>query len=159
MTRTPSQTIGPFFHVLLACPAPGRFGDRHGTTLAGHVLDGDGAPVADALVEMWDGVDLARCATDSEGRFEFVVPVDEIVDATPAEEAPHVAVSVFARGLLDRVVTRCYLPCPQERLAHDHVYTAAPSERRATLLARDDAGTLLFDVHLQGERETVFHEW
>jgi protocatechuate 3,4-dioxygenase alpha subunit len=151
--HTPSQTIGPFFHVALSFPAPERF------SLSGSVLDGAGAGVSDALVEMWDGRALARCHTDAAGRFAFALPVEAIVAATPADEAPHLAVSLFARGLLGRVTTRCYLPCAAERLEADAFLASVPAERRATLLAvATDAG-LRFDLHLQGERETVFHVW
>jgi protocatechuate 3,4-dioxygenase alpha subunit len=156
---TPSQTIGPFFHVALPCPAPARFGQRDGVSLIGRVIDGDGAAVGDALVEMWDGRDLARCATDPEGMFEFVLPVDDIVADTPGDAAPYVAVAVFARGLLRHVVTRCYLPAETVRLDRDAVLAATPADRRHTLLARLDGDVLRFDVRLQGEGETVFHEW
>ena len=156
---TPSQTIGPFFHVVLPCPAPARFGGRAGVSLTGRVLDGDGAPVGDALVEMWDGRDLGRCSTDAGGAFEFVLPLEDVVADTPADEAPHVAVAVFARGLLRHLVTRCYIPCEASRLDCDAVFSAAPADRRDTLLATLDGDVLRFDIRLQGERETVFHEW
>lgn len=151
--HTPSQTIGPFFHVVLAFPAPGRF------SLSGSVLDGAGAGVSDALVEIWDGRELARCHTDASGRFAFALPVDAIVAATPADEAPHVVVSLFARGLLGRVTTRCYLPGDAGRLAADAFLVAVPEDRRATLLAMPTDAGLQFDLRLQGERETVFHVW
>ena len=155
MSWTPSQTIGPFFHVALPCPAPGRFGDRDGSTLAGRVLDGDGAPVGDALIEMWDGRELARCSTDAEGAFEFVVPAADIEADAAADEAPHVAVSVHARGLLRRLATRCYLPTTAARMASDAVLTAA-GPRAATMCAVADGERLRYDIHLQGEHETVF---
>ena len=156
---TPSQTIGPFFHVALPFPPPARFADRDGVPLAGRVLDGAGEAVGDALVELWDGHDLARCSTDADGRFEFIVPVDDIVADTPPDESPYVAVTVFARGLLRHLTTRCYLPATTSRLDGDAVFIAAPPERRQTLLARRDGEVLRFDVHLQGDDETVFHEW
>jgi protocatechuate 3,4-dioxygenase alpha subunit len=155
MSWTPSQTIGPFFHVALPCPAPGRFGDRDGVTLSGCVIDGDSAPVGDALVEMWDGRDLARCSTDADGAFRFVVPVEEIAAATPGDEAPHLAVSVHARGVLCRLATRCYLPTTPDRVPNDAVLAAAGS-RASTMCAVADGDALRFDIHLQGEQETVF---
>ncbi|MGH2897084.1 MAG: protocatechuate 3,4-dioxygenase subunit alpha [Solirubrobacteraceae bacterium] len=151
--HTPSQTIGPFFHVVLAFPAPERF------TLSGSVLDGAGSGVADALVEIWDGRALARCHTDAAGRFAFALSLDAIVAAAPADEAPHVVVSLFARGLLGRIVTRCYLPGDEARLSVDPFLQAVPEERRATLVAISTGQGLRFDLCLQGERETVFHVW
>ena len=151
--HTPSQTIGPFFHVELSFPAPERF------TLSGAVLDGADAGVSDALVEIWDGRALARCHTDAAGRFAFALPIGAIVAATPVEEAPHVVVSLFARGLLGRVTTRCYLPVDARRLAADPFLASVPEERRATLVAVETSDGLRFDLRLQGERETVFHVW
>jgi len=151
--HTPSQTIGPFFHVALSFPAPQRF------TLSGSVLDGAGAGVSDALVEVWDGRALARCHTDAAGRFALALPVEAIVAATPANEAPHVAVSLFARGLLGRVTTRCYLPGDARRLAADAFLASVPADRRATLVAVVTDEGLHFDLRLQGEHETVFHVW
>ncbi len=159
LPHTPSQTIGPFFHVELSFRAPGRFGAaRGGVPLAGSVLDGAGAGVPDALVEMWDGRDLARCHTDADGRFAFTIAVEAVAAATPAHEAPHLAVSLFARGLLGRVATRCYLPGDERRLAADPFLAAVPAQRRATLFAATTADGLHFDLRLQGEHETVFHD-
>jgi protocatechuate 3,4-dioxygenase alpha subunit len=158
--HTPSQTIGPFFRVALDFPAPGRFGDdRDGVALEGTLYDGAGAGVADALVEMWDGRALARCHTDAGGGFAFRVPVDDVAKGTPANEAPHLLVSIFARGLLGRVATRCYLPADARRLDADAVHAAVPEKRRATLIATASGDGLRFDLHLQGERETVFHDY
>jgi protocatechuate 3,4-dioxygenase alpha subunit len=119
--QTPSQTIGPFF-----APALGR-------QEMAPVLDGAGEPVSDALIELWDGRRFGRCPTDSGGSFSFT---------TVEPEAPYIAVSVFARGLLQRLVTRIYLDT-----------AAAPDP---SLVAREDGGVHRFDIHLQGERETVF---
>jgi protocatechuate 3,4-dioxygenase alpha subunit len=142
MSRTPSQTIGPFFHFSL-CDRPANELAAGGTRLSGRVFDGAGAPVDDALVELWDGDSgFGRTATDPEGRFDFVV-------SAPADG--HFELMVFARGLLKPVVTRIYLP------GGDDAFLASLSERdRSTLVAEPDEQGFRFDVHLQGERETVF---
>lgn len=156
---TPSQTIGPFFHLALGLPATRGPCDEPGTTLLhGQLLDGAGDGVADGLVELWDGRELARCATGSDGRFELWVRADAIAASTPPEEAPCLAVSVFARGLLCRLVTRCYLPGHEARFAADASLASVPADRRATLLAVVVEDGLRFDIVLQGDRETVFYE-
>jgi protocatechuate 3,4-dioxygenase, alpha subunit len=150
---TPSQTIGPFFHLTLGSPGPARLvADDHpgAATLSGHVLDGAGEGVGDALVELWDGVHFARCHSETDGGFSFVV-----AKPSPLDGAPHFAVSVFARGLLGRLVTRCYFP-DEPANATDPVLAAIAPERRGTLIAASDSDGLRFDVCLQGERETVF---
>ena len=155
---TPSQTIGPFFHVALSFPAPGTFGGvRDGVVLSGRLLDGAEKGVADALLELWDGRELARCHTDAEGGFSFVVPTERIVAETPADEAPHLAMAIFARGLLAGLMTRVYLPAEARRLVADPVLSAVPRARRETLIAASTPHGLHFDIRLQGERETVFH--
>lgn len=139
--QTPSQTIGPFFAVAL-----GREEMVEGGSLRieGTVFDGDGEPVPDAYIELWDGERFGRCPTDEQGGFSFV---------TVKPETPYVDVSVFARGLLQRLVTRIYL----EPDADDPVL-AGLGERASTLIAApaNGPGALQFDIHLQGERETVF---
>jgi protocatechuate 3,4-dioxygenase alpha subunit len=133
--RTPSQTVGPFFSLGL-CDR--RRNELEGGTLTvqGRVLDGAGAPVSDALVEVWHpDLGFGRCGTDGDGRYAFLLP--------PATR--RVEVMVFARGLLKPVLTRMYVP--GEAGAED-----------ATMVARQEEGGLRFDVHLQGERETAFFE-
>jgi protocatechuate 3,4-dioxygenase alpha subunit len=143
--RTPSQTVGPFFTIGLSrrrqCDVvPG--GSIH---IVGRVFDGDG-PVHDAVVELWqrsgDGTLWGRCGTDRDGAFEFVTerPPDGVAD-----------VQVFARGLLRHLVTRLYFPG-----VSDEVLDAVEPARRETLVAREEDGALRFDIHLQGDRETVF---
>jgi protocatechuate 3,4-dioxygenase alpha subunit len=143
VTRTPSQTVGPFFHFSL-CDRPARELDARGTRLAGRVLDGGGEPVADALVELWHpDAGFGRCATNADGHFEFVV-------RRPADG--YLEVMVFARGLLRQVVTRVYFPD-----AEDALLASLDERDRSTLVAQGEAdGSLRFDIHLQGERETVF---
>jgi protocatechuate 3,4-dioxygenase, alpha subunit len=144
--RTPSQTVGPFFTIGL-CREPQNVVVPGGSIrLVGRVLDGAGAPVPDALVELWqpgdDGTQWGRCGTDAEGRFEFVTeqPQDGCADLL-----------VFARGLLKHLVTRCYFVD-----TGDDVLAALEPADRATLIAQPDGDSLRFDIHLQGDRQTVF---
>ncbi len=162
---TPGQTVGPFFAFGLqyagdAALVPPDHPDA--VTLHGRVLDGAGEPVPDALVEVWqvgpDGgvvqqagslrregdtfTGWGRCGTDSDGRYAFTT-------LTPA--APFFALTVFARGLLDRLFTRAYLPD-----AALDPFLHSVGDRRATLLATRDEGGFVFDIHLQGANETVF---
>jgi protocatechuate 3,4-dioxygenase alpha subunit len=141
MKPTPSQTIGPFFAVALGRE---EMVEREATSIEGTVFDGAGDGVSDAYVELWDGRHFGRCPTDERGRFSFV---------TARPEPPYIDVSVFARGLLQRLVTRIYL-APDRA---DPVL-AELGDRASTLIAQDDGGVLRFDIHLQGERETVFFE-
>ena len=150
---TPSQTVGPYLHIGLPESreaAPG------GVRVSGLVLDGAGEPVPDALVEAWDASGaFARSDTRDGGRYELVV-------AKPArfgDQAPHLDVGVFARGLLKRVVTRLYFPDEAEANAADPVLAAVDPGRRSTLVAVPGAdGSLRFDIRLQGDGETVFFQ-
>jgi protocatechuate 3,4-dioxygenase, alpha subunit len=155
---TPSQTVGPFFAIGLG-PTIGAHAVPEGTTgavrISGQVLDGDGQPVRDALVETWQPEGVARSATDDEG--QFAVLVLKPSSAAPAS-APHIDVSVFARGLLTRLVTRVYFPDESAANDADAVLRTLTPEERATLVAVNDGGGLRFDIHLQGERETVFFD-
>lgn len=156
---TASQTIGPFWHLL------GESGNddltRFGATgprieLTGRVLDGDGAPVTDACVEIWqatppaspDFLGWGRCATDPHGNFRFTT-------LAPDPAAPILSVAVFARGLLKPLWTRVYL-AEAEAPIDDPLLAALPAERRATLRARLDDGRWRWDIRLQGDGETVF---
>jgi protocatechuate 3,4-dioxygenase, alpha subunit len=138
--RTPSQTVGPFFSICLTQWLAGPVADPDGIRIGGYVLDGAGDAVPDAMIETWDGELFARAGTDDEGRWEVT-----------ARKAPHINVSVFARGLLNRVVTRIYFD-------DDAVPGAVPPDRRDTLLARPDGDGYRFDIVLQGEGETVFFQ-
>ena len=192
MTRpvTPSQTVGPFLAIGLPW-ADGPFVVQDGTpgaiTIAGQVLDGAGHPVTDALVETWqadaesrfDHPDdprgaarsatpgfrgFGRCATDTDGRYRIVtIRPGQLPCPAGGTEAPHLDVSVFARGLLDRVVTRIYFADEADANAADPVLAAiAAPERRETLLARavpgGRPGEFRFDIRLRGPRETVFFD-
>lgn len=174
---TPSQTIGPFFHYalvdedrthLMAPDLPSAI------KIEGTVYDGAGEPVTDAMVEIWQADEegryaqtgegftgFGRCATDGEGRFRFVTvkPGSVAGPDGDARQAPHVAVSIFARGLLKRLVTRIYFPDEEETNASDPVLASIEDpSRRSTLVARVEGrpGEYRFDVHLQGDRQTAF---
>jgi protocatechuate 3,4-dioxygenase alpha subunit len=179
---TPSQTVGPFFAIGLPWPAGPLVvpRDTPGTiTIAGTVYDGRGEPVPDSLIETWqadpDGrfADLhghggasrlagfrgfGRCgAEDGDGRFEIVTVKPGLVPwPGGGQQAPHIDVSVFARGMLHRCMTRIYFADEPEANAADPLLRRVPAERRATLLAQPIEGGYAFDVHLQGPDETVF---
>ncbi|MEU4678848.1 protocatechuate 3,4-dioxygenase subunit alpha [Micromonospora sp. NPDC023737] len=179
---TPAQTVGPFLHLGLRWPdgpyvvpegTPGAFWIR------GQVFDGTGAPVVDALVESWqadpdgrfDHPDdprgarppvvpgfrgFGRSETDAHGRYALLtVKPGPLPDPDGATEAPHLTLSVFARGLLHRVVTRLYFP-HEPANATDPVLGSVDAERRGTLLAGPAPDGFQFDIRLQGENETVF---
>jgi protocatechuate 3,4-dioxygenase, alpha subunit len=171
--RTPSQTIGPFFGVGLPWPGshevvppgtPGAF------RIGGRVLDGRGEAVPDALIETWQigpralpspSSGFGRCPTDAEGRFAIVTcKPDAVRGADGRMQAPHVAVSVFARGLLRRAVTRIYFSDEDRANRIDPVLSAiGDAPARATLIAiRAVAGGYTFDIRLQGKGETVFFD-
>lgn len=175
-TRRPtaSQTVGPFFGFALpwddgpfAVPA----GSPGSIRIAGLVRDGAGAPVGDALLETWqadpegrfsaaaDGFrGFARTATNPEGWFELsTLKPGPVPGPGTTTQAPHLAVSIFARGLLTRLVTRIYFADEGALNDADPVLTSLPTASRQTLLAAPDGeGGYRFDVNLQGEDETVF---
>lgn len=182
--QTPSQTVGPFFRPsLIAVGAENLVreetrGDR--VIVEGRVIDGDGAPVTDAMLEIWQAnaegkydhreddqeklLDpsfhgYGRTGTDETGAFRFhTIKPGPLPDAKGGVQAPHINLSIFARGLLKRLVTRIYFP-DESLNATDAVLSAAPSNRRATMIAAwTDAAhrKLRFDVVLQGANETVF---
>jgi len=175
LVPTPGQTVGPFFGFALPYPGSADLappGTPVAVRLSGRVLDGDGAPVPDALVEIWqpapdggivrrsgsvrrDGwtfTGWGRSATDTAGRYSFTTLEPGGVDGGAA----FFAVAVFARGLLDRLFTRAYLPDDEPALSRDRLLSSLPSDRRETLVARREGQHLIFDVVLQGDRETVF---
>ena len=170
--RTPSQTVGPFFAVALPWP-DGPYAAPEGTPgavwLRGRVADGDGRAVPDALVETWQADPpaiasgfrgFARCPTDADGWYAILTLKPGTVPGPEGSvQAPHVDVSVFARGLLNRVVTRIYFPDEEAANAADPVLSAVDDAgRRATLVAERADGGYRFDVRLRGERETVFFD-
>jgi protocatechuate 3,4-dioxygenase, alpha subunit len=181
---TPSQTVGPFFHIGLPYEGgPEVVPPAHpeAIRIAGRVFDGEGSPVDDALVETWqanqagrydhsedtrDDVRLSdgfrgfgRSATDGDGRYELVtVKPGPVPHPNGGLQAPHLEMAVFARGLLTQVVTRMYFPDETEANASDPVLSLVDPERRSALVARKEDGVLSFDIHLQGERETPFFD-
>lgn len=181
LPRTPSQTVGPYLAIGLPWP-DGPYVVPRGTPgaiwIRGRVLDGDGVPVPDALVETWqadpdgrfahpadDGGNgtafrgFGRCPTDDDGRWGVLTLRPGIVaDAEGRAQAPHLDVTVFARGLLTRLVTRIYLGDEADANAADGVLGSVDVARRETLLARPSADGYTFDIRLQGERETVFFD-
>lgn len=171
---TTSQTVGPFWHLLLDpswsdLTRFGAEGDR--IALIGTVIDGDGLPVTDACVELWQPSPpgsatwngFGRDATDIEGNFRFTTlkpgPVAGAPGANTAQ-APHVALALFARGLLIHLHTRAYFE--GERLNEtDPLLASMDPARRGTLIARpvgdrDGLPAWRLDIKLQGEGETVF---
>jgi protocatechuate 3,4-dioxygenase, alpha subunit len=180
---TPSQTIGPFFHdALLDRNYSELVSPDHPEALVirGTIYDGAGEVVPDALVEIWqanrtgrydhptdDRDDLpsdeefsgfGRSGTDVGGEFSFLtVKPGPVPDPDGQFQAPHVTVSVFARGLLKRLVTRIYFPDEEAANAVDPVLsTIEDPELRRTLIARDEGDALRFDIHLQGDGQTAF---
>jgi protocatechuate 3,4-dioxygenase, alpha subunit len=187
LPRTSAQTVGPFFHpgllradaVRAILASPETLGEP--IRIEGRVLDGDGQPVPDALIEIWqanaagryshpsDGRDqpldagftgFGRVGTDAAGEYWFTtikpgaVPFDD-----QRLQAPHICVAIFARGLLNHLYTRLYF-ADNPGTASDPLLQHVPAERRATLLAHrsERAGLVVyrFDIVLQGAGETVF---
>jgi protocatechuate 3,4-dioxygenase alpha subunit len=157
---TPSQTVGPFFG--FALPFAGDSDAVPSATdgalrIEGQVLDGAGEPVADSLVEMWQGELFARSRTDGEGAFHFTVRKPSALRATDGRmRAPHLNVTVFARGLLRHLATFVYFPDEAEANEADPVLQLLEPAVRETLMARRDGEILRFDIRLQGEDETAF---
>jgi protocatechuate 3,4-dioxygenase, alpha subunit len=179
----PSQTAGPFLSI-------GLLGDFIGPSLVpeddprairirGRVLDGNGDPVPDGFVEIWQAnaagryahpedtradvpleegfLGFGRSGTVDDGWFEFVtVKPGRVPAADGGLQAPHLVVLVFARGLLKQLVTRLYFPDEPEANAADPVLSELDEPERATLIAQPVDWGLRFDIRLQGEGETTF---
>jgi protocatechuate 3,4-dioxygenase alpha subunit len=208
LKQTPWQTVGPFFHYALPWKGAadlltggGELGARpdlippghdfldavehvrpHGDAIeiVGSVLDGDGQPVPDALVEIWqadpqgryaseeDGRDgpaadphftgFGRASTSAEGVFRFrTLKPGRVPGPGNSWQAPHIAVGVMGRGLIKRLVTRIYFE-DEPANAEDPILALAPEGRRGTLIARRDGEAWRFDIRLQGDGETVFFD-
>jgi protocatechuate 3,4-dioxygenase alpha subunit len=176
---TPSQTIGPFFHdALLNEDRSELVSPDHprAVRIDGTIYDGAGEPVPDAMVEIWQANEEGRYAdtsddlktfsgfgrsgTDVDGWYSFVtIKPGPVPGHDGSLQAPHIMVSVFARGLLKRLVTRIYFPDESESNARDPVLSSIEDpEFRKTLVAHDEGGALRFDVHLQGDNQTAFFE-
>lgn len=169
---TPSQTIGPFFGFALAWMDGSHLvpeGSDVAVTLMGRITDGAGDPVPDAMVEIWQAdaegrfppesavgwTGFGRVLVDAGGVFAFTTVKPGALEG----QAPHIDVSVFARGMLNRTVTRVYFPDEAAANSADPVLQAVPAGRRATLVAVPAGdGLLRFDIRLQGEGETVFFD-
>ena len=183
---TPSQTVGPFFHLGMARPewADLTAGNPEGERIVieGRVIDGDGAPVPDACVEVWQANSagrynhpddtqtdkpldpkfhgFGRAATDAEGRFRIAtIKPGAVPGRGNALQAPHINVAMFARGLLKHLYTRIYF-ADEPRNASDPLLSSIEDEGvRGTLLARPEGGSpkrYHFDIVMQGENETAF---
>ncbi len=184
---TSSQTVGPFFSPALlrkdairnVLTQPETVGER--IRITGRVLDGDGMPIPDAMIEIWQAnahgrynhpadkgpaaldpsfLGFGRSGTDEEGRYRFetVKPGCVSFDGTHLQ-APHICVTIFARGLLNHLVTRLYF-ADEPANTLDPVLSLVPSNRQATLLAQREPhevnGSYRFDIVLQGTNETAF---
>ena len=178
LAPTPGQTVGPFFGYAL--PYDGGealvpIGHPRAIRLHGTVYDGAGEPVPDAIIELWQADEAGELpqVEGSRARDEWVftgfgrAPVDDtghysfttIVPGASSEgSAPFFAVTIFARGLLHRLMTRAYLPLAHEAAAADPLLGSLPVERRETLIVRPDEHGFVFDIRLQGAGETVFLE-
>jgi protocatechuate 3,4-dioxygenase, alpha subunit len=190
--RTPSQTVGPYLHLGLtqgafgapevfgpAVAAPGQPGQH--IRIEGRVLDGEGVPLPDAMIEIWqaddqgryahpaDGRPLAsnsfrgfgRCPTDKSGAFAFAtIKPGRVAGPGGKIQAPHINVGVLARGVLKRLFTRIYFAGDPAN-AGDPILALVPADRRDTLLAKADPkspGLFRLDIRLQGTNETVFFD-
>ncbi|HEX3453203.1 MAG TPA: protocatechuate 3,4-dioxygenase subunit alpha [Gaiellaceae bacterium] len=161
---TPSQTVGPFFSIGLARRTENELvpkGSDGAILLEGHVLDADGTPVPDAMVEIWQadptgtyetGFGWGRSGTDAQGFYSFVTVKPGSVDG----QAPHLSMLVFMRGLLKPVLTRVYFSDEAEANAADPVLVGVAEEARSLLVAIGDGGVFRLDVRMQGENETPF---
>lgn len=190
---TPSQTVGPFFSPALApgkdypwrqpigndLVTPDASGQR--IRIEGRVLDGDGAPVNDAMIEIWQAdaaghyahpadkqrpnakfTGFGRAGTDAEGRFSFsTIKPGAVAGPNGKQQAPHIVVAVFARGLPRHAYTRIYF-ADEAGNAADPILDLVPAERRNTLIAQraEKGGQVVyaFDIKLQGDNETVFFD-
>jgi protocatechuate 3,4-dioxygenase, alpha subunit len=159
---TPSQTIGPFYGFALPFAQGGQAvepSDPGAIRIEGQLLDSEGAPVSDGLLELWQGDQFGRCPTDAEGVFQLTVRKPGPVPGPDGcAQAPHLNVTVFARGLLRPLRTRLYFPDEEAANWSDAVLERIQPERRPTLIARHDRTVLRFEVRLGGDGETVFFE-
>jgi protocatechuate 3,4-dioxygenase alpha subunit len=183
---TTSQTVGPFFKIGFAwlyrdnLAGPGVSGER--AEISGRIVDGDGKPVPDGIIEIWQANShgkyahpddpqekpieagfsgYGRIATDDDGRFRFTTIKPGRVPGPGGKlQAPHIEVSVFTRGLLRRLITRIYFPNEASN-SEDFGLNLVPAERRGALIAKQlesQAGAFEWNVILQGAGETVFFD-
>jgi protocatechuate 3,4-dioxygenase alpha subunit len=180
-----SQTVGPYLHIgldwLTTRDIAGRGAKGERVTIAGRLLDGDGAGVSDGLIEIWQANaagkyahpedtqkkplekrwrGFGRIPTDAKGGFRFTTIKPGRVPAPGGGlQAPHLVVAVFMRGLLKHLATRIYFPDEATANAADPVLKLVPPARRATLIARQQGKALEWNVLLQGKNETVFFDY
>jgi len=180
----PSQTSGPFLSIGLLREHLGSSlvpdDDPRAIRIRGRLLDGNGDPVPDGMVEIWQAnaagryahpedvrtdvrleqgfLGFGRSGTVDDGWFEFVtVKPGRVPGPDGEQQAPHLVVLVFARGLLKHLVTRLYFPDEQEANATDPILSELDDRERGTLIAHtEDEGRLRFDIRLQGDGETTF---
>lgn len=186
LLTTPSQTVGPYLRIgftALAADAiaPSGTAGEH-LTIEGRVVDGDGKPVSDAVLEIWqadasgkythaEDANAARAGkfrgfgrilTDAEGAFRFTtVKPGAVPGPNGTTQAPHLVVTVFMRGLLKQLLTRIYFPDDPGN-AVDPILLLVPTARRATLVAQPSPqakATLRWNLVVQGENETVFFDF
>jgi len=184
---TPSQTVGPYFSIgfswLGRNDLTGGTAGGKRVTIRGRVLDGEGQPVPDAVLEIWqadaDGryahpedagelvatkgfFGFGRVSVNDQGEFRFTtIKPGSVSGPAGTPQAPHLEVSLFMRGLLRRLVTRIYFP-DESANDTDAILGSVPAPRRHTLIAQPIAGeaeTFVWDVHLQGDQETVFFDY
>jgi protocatechuate 3,4-dioxygenase alpha subunit len=173
---TADQTVGPYYEIGMAYPGSEDIvpaGSVGSIVLSGYVYDGNGAPVPDAVVEIWQAdaegripsesgglrrraggfSGFGRSGTDDEGFYGFTTLLP---GQSQPGAAPFFAVAVFARGLLSVLHTRIYVPGDAAALEADALLGSLDTDRRRTLVATEVDGGLRHDIHLQGEKETVF---
>jgi protocatechuate 3,4-dioxygenase alpha subunit len=180
-----SQTVGPYLHIGLTwlntakIAGPGVKGER--IIVQGRLLDGDGKAVSDALIEIWQANaagkyahaedrqkkalekgfrGFGRIPTDARGGFRFAtIKPGRVPGPGDTLQAPHLAVTIFMRGLLKQLSTRLYFP-GEPANAQDPVLQRVPAARRATLIAKKKSrGILQWNIVLQGKDETVFFDY
>lgn len=185
--QTPSQTVGPFFNYGLFRGEENLLTNEQTKgqriEIKGTVLDGDGEPLEDAMIEIWQadaqGIyghpadpqhekadkffhGFGRAETNPEGHFWFkTIKPGRVVWDEDTDQAPHILVRVFGRGMLIHATTRLYFS-DEESTATDPVLNSVDEKRRSTLIATletsEDLPTYRFDIHLQGKSETVFFD-
>ncbi|MGH9043439.1 MAG: protocatechuate 3,4-dioxygenase subunit alpha [Acidimicrobiales bacterium] len=171
---TPTQTVGPFFEIgfrWMHAPQVVEDTCACAITIEGRVTDGNGDGIPDAVVEIfgadqegrfgneaekgWGG--FGRCLSEDDGAYHFVTVKPGSVEKG---SAPHLDVSVFCRGLLRRLVTRCYFSDETEANSADALLLEMDAQRAKTLVAtKTGENTYSFDLHLQGDEETAFFAW
>ena len=175
---TPTQTVGPFFHDCLLRSDVPRDADAVAAIgaavihMSGFIYDGDGVGVPDAMLEWWHAdrhavfSGFGRVGTAVDGAYAFTaVRPGRVQYHGNVQQAPHISLAIFARGLLNHLFTRIYLPNEPSN-ADDPILLRVPADRRSTLIARQDSSGVRdgeqryrFDVVLQGAGETVFFDF